>query len=70
MSKDTVTKYGNYLREVISLDLIMGDEYQIGGPGIMVKIDDLKFGKQKYLVSIFVQSTFLLLEISYQLIFL
>ena len=31
----------------------MGDECQISGPGIVVEIDESKFGKQKYHVGEF-----------------
>ena len=54
MSQGIVTDYYNYLREVVSLNLLMGDECQIGGSGIVVEIDESKFGKQKYHVSAFV----------------
>ena len=49
MSKGTVTDYSNFLYEVVSLDLLMGDKCQIGGAGIIVEIDESTFGKRNIL---------------------
>ena len=48
----TVTNWCNYLREAVASDILMGDDYMIGGPGITVEIDETKMGKRKYHVSI------------------
>ena len=70
MSQGTVTDYSNYLRKVVSLNLLMRDECRIGGPDIVVVIDESKFGKQKYHVSVIVQRTFLIHDISHRQFFL
>ena len=46
-----VTNWCNYLREAVASDILMNDECQIGGPGIVVEMDESKFGKRKYHVS-------------------
>ena len=52
MSAKTVTDWSNYLRESVTSDLLLNDDCQIGGPGITVEIDESKFGKRKYHVSL------------------
>ena len=41
MSKGTVADYSNYLCKVVSLNLLMRDECQIGGPDIVVETQQL-----------------------------
>ena len=48
MSPKTVTDLANFLCELVDSDLLMNNECQIGGPGIIVETDELKFGKHKH----------------------
>lgn len=54
LTKQTVNKWNRLLLESLMLYSARNDkEQQIGGPGIVVEIDKLKFGKRKYHVSTF-----------------
>ena len=43
----TITSYMNFFRELI-IDTLKDDNHMIGGEGIIVEIDESKFGKRKY----------------------
>ena len=43
----TITSYMNFFRELI-VDTLEDDNHVIGGEGIIVEIDESKFGKRKY----------------------
>lgn len=46
-STTTVTAYGKYFRELVA-EMIDIEDTIIGGPGIIVEIDETKLGKRKY----------------------
>ena len=50
MSDTTIRQWLFYCREVCFawLDERMKDEFQIGGEGVVVEIDEVKIGKRKY----------------------
>ena len=49
-SSRTITSWYRYLNDLVAMDLseLPGDEGQIGGDGIIVEIDESKFGKRRY----------------------
>src|SRR5271167_4007277 len=46
-SKNTVNHFLQYYRELVACTLDTNDT-MIGGPGIIIKVDESKFGKRKY----------------------
>ncbi len=46
-SDHTLVDWYNFCREVC-LEILVGENEQIGGPGVEVEIDESKFGKRKY----------------------
>ena len=46
ISKSTCTRWGVYLRELVS-HVVRHSDNSIGGPGKTVQIDESKFGKRK-----------------------
>ena len=48
---ETATDWTNCLREAVAMDATHNDECKIGGPGVVVEIDESKFGKRKCHVS-------------------
>jgi len=46
-SKPTVSAYRNFFRQLVS-EMIETDDCMIGGPGVIVQIDETKMGKRKY----------------------
>lgn len=47
ISSKTYVDWGNFIREVCS-DWTIRNSQQIGGKGIIVEIDEAKFGRRKY----------------------
>ncbi|CAG2189290.1 unnamed protein product [Mytilus edulis] len=47
-SKETVNDYYNYCREICCYVVENIKPQKIGGPGLIVEIDEAKFGKRKY----------------------
>jgi transposase-like protein len=47
VSKPTVTAFSGYFRQLVA-DSLDEQECLIGGPGIIVEVDESKFGKRKY----------------------
>eukprot|EP01035_Chromulina_nebulosa_P041900 gene41900-56742_t len=45
LNKNTITDWWQYCQELVAVTL---QEHKIGGPGIVVEIDESKFGKRKH----------------------
>ena len=51
LSENTIGEWNRLFLECICLDMAKRDVPKIGGPGMVVEIDESKFGKRKYHVS-------------------
>jgi transposase-like protein len=47
VNKDTVSNYLNFYRQLVADDLTQ-QQLMVGGPGMIVEIDESKFGKRKF----------------------
>ena len=62
-SEHTIVDYYKYFRNLVA-DAVDFEDVKIGGPGIVVQIDESKFGKRKNIIEVIALKVFGSLEAS------